>query len=130
MKNYFTIRILFSNLFLTSLVIPQSQLSLKNDNIQIKEDESVEIDILKNDNIRDKSNLIIEIISNPEKGNVKIQGNNLIYTPNPDENGVDKLKYKSSTHFLSKTLSCILISLFIIKKIIIYYCLSSPDDGS
>ena len=97
MKKYFTIRILFSNLFLTSLVISQSQLSLKNDNIQIKEDESVEIDILKNDNIQDKSNLIIEIISNPEKGNVKIQGNNLIYTPNPDENGVDKLKYKVDT---------------------------------
>ena len=97
MKNYFTIRILFSNLFLTSLVISQSQLSLKNDNIQIKEDESVEIDILKNDNIQDKSNLIIEIISKPEKGNVKIQGNNLIYTPNPDENGVDKLKYKVDT---------------------------------
>ena len=97
MKKYFTIRILFSNLFLTSLVISQSQLSLKNDNIQIKEDESVEIDILKNDNIQDKSNLIIEIISKPEKGNVKIQGNNLIYTPNPDENGVDKLKYKVDT---------------------------------
>ena len=97
MKNYFTIRILFSNLFLTSLAISQSQLSLKNDNIQIKEDESVEIDILKNDNIQDKSNLIIEIISKPEKGNVKIQGNNLIYTPNPDENGVDKLKYKVDT---------------------------------
>ena len=97
MKNYFTIRILFSNLFLMSLAISQSQLSLKNDNIQIKEDESVEIDILKNDNIQDKSNLIIEIISKPEKGNVKIQGNNLIYTPNPDENGVDKLKYKVDT---------------------------------
>ena len=80
-----------------SLAISQSQLSLKNDNIQIKEDESVEIDILKNDNIQDKSNLIIEIISKPEKGNVKIQGNNLIYTPNPDENGVDKLKYKVDT---------------------------------
>ena len=97
MKKYFTIRILFSNLFLMSLAISQSQLSLKNDNIQIKEDESVEIDILKNDNIQDKSNLIIEIISKPEKGNVKIQGNNLIYTPNPDENGVDKLKYKVDT---------------------------------
>ena len=80
-----------------SLAVSQSQLSLKNDNIQIKEDESVEIDILKNDNIQDKSNLIIEIISKPEKGNVKIQGNNLIYTPNPDENGVDKLKYKVDT---------------------------------
>ena len=80
-----------------SLAISQSQLSLKNDNIQIKEDESVEINILKNDNIQDKSNLIIEIISKPEKGNVKIQGNSLIYTPNPDENGVDKLKYKVDT---------------------------------
>ena len=97
MKKYFTIRILFSNLFLMSLAVSQSQLSLKNDNIQIKEDESVEIDILKNDNIQDKSNLIVEIISKPEKGNVKIQGNNLIYTPNPDENGVDKLKYKVDT---------------------------------
>jgi hypothetical protein len=97
MKNYFTIRFLFSNLFLMSLAISQSQLSLKNDNRQIKEDESVEIDILENDNIQDKSNLIIEIISKPEKGNVKIQGNNLIYTPNPDENGVDKLKYKVDT---------------------------------
>ena len=35
MKKYFTIRILFSNLFLMSLAISQSQLSLKNDNIQI-----------------------------------------------------------------------------------------------
>ena len=97
MKNYLTIRILFLNLFLTSLAISQSQLSLKNDNIQIKEDESVEINILKNDNIQDKNNLIIEIISKPEKGNVKIESNNLIYTPNPDENGVDKLKYKVDT---------------------------------
>ncbi len=97
MKNYFTIRISFSILCLTSLVISQSELNLKNDNIQIKEDESIEINILKNDNIQDKSNLIIEIISKPEKGNVKIEGNNLIYTPNPDENGVDKLKYKVDT---------------------------------
>ena len=97
MKNYFTIKILYSTLFLMSLAISQSQLSLKNDNIQIEEDESIEINILNNDNIQDKSNLIIKIVSKPQKGNVKVQGNNLIYTPNLNENGVDKFKYKVDT---------------------------------
>ena len=47
--------------FITALLIilnnsyPQNSLNLKNDNVQLKEDESITISVLKNDNIRDKS---------------------------------------------------------------------------
>ena len=56
---------------------PQNSLNLKNDNVQLKEDESITISVLKNDNIKDKSNLIIELAENPQYGDVEIQGEQL-----------------------------------------------------
>ena len=61
MKIYF-IKII-SVLFLSSLIFAQDTgLELKNDNAQVDEDGSVTINVLKNDGIKDKSNLILEII--------------------------------------------------------------------
>ena len=82
---------------------PQNSLNLKNDNVQLKEDESITISVLKNDNIKDKSNLIIELAENPQYGNVEIQGEQLKYTPNENFNGVDKFSYKVDTGLDSGT---------------------------
>ena len=78
-------------------VFSQNNLILKADNVQVTEDESVNINILKNDNIKDKSNLVIEIIGTPKKGTVQVQGKQLIYTPNLNETGIDKFSYKVDT---------------------------------
>ena len=63
----------------------------------MKEDESITISVLKNDNIKDKSNLIIELAENPQYGDVEIKGEQLTYTPNENFNGVDKFSYKVDT---------------------------------
>ena len=46
-----------------SAVFPQAGLKIKADNVQVQEDESVKINVLKNDNIEDKSNVAIEVVS-------------------------------------------------------------------
>ena len=94
MKIYF-IKII-SVLFLSSLIFAQDTgLELKNDNAQVDEDGSVTINVLKNDEIKDKSNLILEIIEDPQFGTVKVDKNSIIYTPDADKNGVDAFKYKA-----------------------------------
>ena len=75
-------------------MFPQAGLKIKADNVQVQEDESVKINVLKNDNIEDKSNVAIEIISEPQKGSVQIEGDKILYTPNADVSGVDKFDYK------------------------------------
>ena len=77
-----------------SAVFPQAGLKIKADNVQVQEDESVKINVLKNDNIEDKSNVAIEVISEPQKGSVQIENNKILYTPNADVSGVDKFDYK------------------------------------
>ena len=77
-----------------SAVFPQAGLKIKADNVQVQEDESVKINVLKNDNIEDKSNVAIEVISEPQKGSVQIEDNKILYTPNADVSGVDKFDYK------------------------------------
>ena len=77
-----------------SAVYPQAGLKIKADNVQVQEDESVKINVLKNDNIEDKSNVAIEVISEPQKGSVQIEGDKILYTPNADVSGVDKFDYK------------------------------------
>ena len=91
LKNRFLISVLF---IILNNSYPQSSLNLKNDNVQLKEDESITISVLKNDNIKDKSNLIIELSEKPQNGDVEIQGEQLTYTPNENFNGVDKFSYK------------------------------------
>lgn len=77
-----------------SAVYPQAGLKIKADNVQVQEDESVKINVLKNDGIEDKSNVAIEVISEPQKGSVQIEDNKILYTPNADVSGVDKFDYK------------------------------------
>ena len=77
-----------------SAVYPQAGLKIKADNVQVQEDESVKINVLKNDSIEEKSNVAIEVISEPQKGSVQIEDNKILYTPNADVSGVDKFDYK------------------------------------
>ena len=77
-----------------SAVYSQAGLKIKADNVQVQEDESVKINVLKNDSIEDKSNVAIEVISEPQKGSVQIEDNKILYTPNADVSGVDKFDYK------------------------------------
>ena len=77
-----------------SAVFPQAGLKIKADNVQVQEDESVKINVLKNDSIEDKSNVAIEVISEPQKGSVQVEDNKILYTPNADVSGVDKFDYK------------------------------------
>ena len=77
-----------------SEVYSQAGLKIKADNVQVQEDESVKINVLKNDSIEDKSNVAIEVISEPQKGSVQIEDNKILYTPNADVSGVDKFDYK------------------------------------
>ena len=80
--------------FLFSAILAQSGLAIKADNAQVQEDESVKINVLRNDNIVDKTNLSIEIKTEPTLGTVAIKDNKIIYTPNANVNGVDKFEYK------------------------------------
>jgi len=88
------IRIVFSIFFMISVVHSQDGLAIKADNAQVQEDESVKINVLRNDNIIDKTNLSIEIKAEPQMGTVVVKGDKILYTPNPDVNGVDKFEYK------------------------------------
>ena len=57
---------LMALLILNSSIFAQDGLDLKNDNAQADEDGSVTIKVLKNDGIKDKSNLILEITEKPK----------------------------------------------------------------
>ena len=85
------------SLIVLNMIFSQSILDLKDDNVQVLEDESVKINVIKNDNIKNKDNLVIEIVVDPSKGSIQIQGEELIYTTNPDVNGIDKFIYKVDT---------------------------------
>ena len=94
MNKQIKLKLPFIILIFLSVVFPQSGLKIKADNVQVQEDESVKINVLKNDNIEDKSNVAIEVISEPQKGSVQIEGDKILYTPNADVSGVDKFDYK------------------------------------
>ena len=91
---FYKTRIIFFVPLLFSITLAQSGLAIKADNAQVQEDESVKINVLRNDNIVDKTNLSIEIKTEPTKGTVAIKDNKIIYTPNANINGVDKFEYK------------------------------------
>ena len=76
------------------LLLAQNPLSTKADIVRVDEDNFVEIDVLDNDNIEDKTNIIIEIVTKPKLGKVEIVGQDIIYTPGANVNGVDKFDYK------------------------------------
>ena len=91
---FYKTRIIFFVPFLFSITLAQGGLAIKADNAQVQEDESVKINVLRNDNIVDKTNLSIEIKTEPTLGTVAIKDNKIIYTPNANINGVDKFEYK------------------------------------
>ncbi|MBL51263.1 MAG: hypothetical protein CMG57_04835 [Candidatus Marinimicrobia bacterium] len=77
-----------------TLIAQDNSLSLKNDNAQVSEDGSIAVSVLKNDGIKDKSNLLLEIVEKPKFGTTEIKGQNIVYTPNANANGIDVFKYK------------------------------------
>lgn len=81
----------------------QDSIALKNDNAQVAEDGSVSISVLKNDDIKDKSNLILEIVEAPKFGTAEVKGNSIVYTPNPDANGIEVFRYKADIGTASGT---------------------------
>ena len=81
----------------------QDSIALKNDNAQVTEDGSISISVLKNDDIKDKSNLILEIVEAPKFGTAEINGNSIVYTPNPNANGIEVFRYKADTGTASGT---------------------------
>ena len=101
MKDF--LKYLLTLILLNPLVFSQGGLTLKNDNAQVEEDGSISISVLKNDNIKDKSNLIMEIVEDPKFGTAEIKGQNIVYTPNPNANGVDVFKYKADIGTASGT---------------------------
>ena len=86
--------VLFSSTIIFNVAFSQTGLQIKADNAQVQEDGSVEINVLENDKIKDKSNVAIEIVTEPENGKVQVQGEKILYTPNPNVVGVDKFDYK------------------------------------
>ena len=91
---FYKIKFIFSGFLILGIMKAQSGLAIKADNAQVQEDESVKINVLRNDNIIDKTNLSVEIKSEPQMGTVTVKDNKIIYTPNLNVNGVDKFEYK------------------------------------
>ena len=89
------LKFLLSSMVLLSMALSQGGGKVKADNAQVQEDESVKINVLKNDNFEDKSNVVIEITTEPEKGMVQVQGQKILYTPDANVVGVDKFNYKA-----------------------------------
>ena len=87
-----------SIVLIASSIVAQS-LSAVNDNVRIKEDTPQLIDVLKNDKVTNRQDLEITIIQNPTRGTSVLRGNNIYYTPNQDQNGIDELTYIVDTGF-------------------------------
>jgi hypothetical protein len=87
------LKVLKITALLTSFIFSQNALQLKKDRVQVVEDENIKIDVLKNDNIKDKSNLELKIIDKPKKGVATLSGNMIEYTPNSNESGSDNFTY-------------------------------------
>ena len=87
-------RIIFFIPIIFSIALAQSTLAIKADNAEVQEDGSVKINVLQNDNIIDKTNLSIEIKTEPTMGTVSIKDNKIIYKPKANVSGVDKFEYK------------------------------------
>ena len=94
-KSFKLLKVLLSSMVLLSMALSQGGGKVKADDAQVQEDESVKINVLKNDNFEDKSNVVIEITTEPEKGMVQVQGQKILYTPDANVVGVDKFNYKA-----------------------------------
>ena len=96
MNKYKTLTVII--VLIASSIVAQS-LSAVNDNVRIKEDTPQLIDVLKNDKVTNRQDLEITIIQNPNRGTSVLRGNNIYYTPNQDQNGIDELTYIVDTGF-------------------------------
>ena len=76
---FYKTKIIFFVPLLFSIILAQSGLAIKADNAQVQEDESVKINVLRNDNIVDRTNLSIEIKTEPTMGTVAIKDLSLIH---------------------------------------------------
>ena len=72
----------------------QGGFKVNADNTQVQEDGEVSVDVLKNDKIVNKDNLLLEITVKPEKGTAVVQDDKILYTPSTDVNGIDQFEYK------------------------------------
>jgi len=99
MKKYKISTLLIFLLTLSFVSIGAQSLSAVNDNVRVKEDTPQLIDVLKNDKVSNRQNLEITIIQNPSRGTSVLRGNNIYYTPNENQNGIDELVYIVDTGF-------------------------------
>ena len=74
-----------------------------NDNIQLKEDETKIINVLKNDKLESRNNLDLKLLSDPSLGTADLQGFDILFTPNANVSGVDEFLYSIDDGFSSDT---------------------------
>ena len=64
-----------------------------DDRVDTEEDTSVRIDVLANDTDPDGDRLSVDSVSDPDNGIAVSTGHEIIYTPDPDFNGIDRFTY-------------------------------------
>ena len=106
-KHQISILLIFS-IIISFTGLGAQSLSAVNDNVRVKEDTPQLIDVLKNDKVSNKQNLEITIIQNPTRGTSVLRGNNIYYTPNENQNGIDELVYIVDTGFSIDTATVII----------------------
>ena len=99
MKKYKISTLLIFLLTISFVSICAQSLSAVNDNVRVKEDTPQLIDVLKNDKVSNRQDLEITIIQSPTRGTSVLRGNNIYYTPNENQNGIDELVYIVDTGF-------------------------------
>jgi len=65
----------------------------QNDSGSTQEDTAIILDVLANDSDPDGNSLIVQSVTQPNNGSVVNNGNDVIYTPDSDFNGIDTFTY-------------------------------------
>ncbi|MCK5247034.1 tandem-95 repeat protein, partial [Candidatus Bipolaricaulota bacterium] len=65
----------------------------QNDSGSTPEDTAITLDVLANDSDPDGDSLIVQSVTQPNNGSVVNNGNDVIYTPDSDFNGIDTFTY-------------------------------------
>ncbi|MFC2079240.1 Ig-like domain-containing protein, partial [Candidatus Bipolaricaulota bacterium] len=68
----------------------------QDDSDSTEEDTPITLDVLLNDSDPDGDNLTIQSVIQPSNGSAASNGDDVVYTPNPDFNGVDSFTYTVS----------------------------------
>ena len=95
----FIFKIIFSLFNLFFLLQAQGGLAVKADNAEVKEDESVKINVLRNDNIIDKTNLSIE-----DSGNLHPYCCSSVLSELKTNNETNIYQQQTKTHEMDQTL--------------------------